>query len=273
MANDLAPPISSITGNAVVAIIIGSLFYNLPNDTNSFFGRGVLLFFTILTNAFLGAFEVCSPSSLLVNHPKSDRQGVALWSQRPIVQKHYQYAFYHPSAEAIASMICDLPNKIILTFFFNFPLYFLANLRRTPEAFFTFCLFAFVSLLTGSVIFRTIGALSSTLTASIAPGAVFIYLMIIYTGFAIPVPYMHPWLRWFGYLNPISYAFESLMVNEVGIYKLDKSDPFVLRTCIFSSTAVNFHALGLLLRDQVTKMWSLRQEFAMRWEPMLGRLL
>ena len=142
-------------------------------------------------------------------------KGVALWDQRPIVQKHFQYAFYHPSAEAIASTICDLPNKVMLTFCFNVPLYFLANLRRTPEAFFVFYLFAFASLLTGSVIFRTIGTMSRTLTASIAPGAAFIYLLIIYTGFVIPVPSMHPWLRWFGYLNPVAYAFESLMINEV----------------------------------------------------------
>ena len=25
---------------------------------------------------------------------------------------------------------------------------------------------------------------------------------------------MHPWLRWFGYVNPVGYAFESLMINE-----------------------------------------------------------
>lgn len=68
MVNDLAPPISSIAGNAVMATIIGSLFYNLPNDTSSFFGRGVLLFLTILTNTFLGAFEVCRPPSLLITH-------------------------------------------------------------------------------------------------------------------------------------------------------------------------------------------------------------
>lgn len=41
-----------------MSIILGSLFYNLSEDTNSFFGRGVLLFFTVLLNTFLGAFEV-----------------------------------------------------------------------------------------------------------------------------------------------------------------------------------------------------------------------
>lgn len=38
---------------------------------------------------------------------------LTLYAQRPIVEKHKRYAFYHPSAEAIASMITDLPYKIL----------------------------------------------------------------------------------------------------------------------------------------------------------------
>ena len=197
LRNDLSPPISSIAGNAIVSIILGSIFYNMPEDTSSFFGRGVLLFFTILTNTFLASFE-----------------GVQLWDQRPVVEKHYQYAFYRPSAEAIASMISDIPNKLLLTASFNIPFYFLANMRRTPGAFFTFYLFAFASLLTGSMLYRTIGALSRTLTGSIAPGADFILMLVIYTGFVLPIPNMHPWFRWFAYIDPVGYAFESLMINE-----------------------------------------------------------
>lgn len=197
LIQDLTPTISGIVGNAVISIILGSMFYNMPNDTSSFFGRGVLLFFTILTNTLLASFE-----------------GVQLWDHRPIVEKQCRFAFYHRSAEAIASMICDLPNKVLLTTGFNVPFYLLANMRRTPAAFFTFYLFAFTSLLTGSMLYRTIGAMSRTLTASIAPGSNFILLLVIYTGFVLPIPSMHPWLRWFGYLNPVGYAFESLMINE-----------------------------------------------------------
>ena len=197
LVNDLAPPLSAISGNAIVSIILGSIFYNMPEDTSTFYGRGVLLFFTVLTNTFLGAFE-----------------GVQLWEHRPIVEKHSRYALYHSAAEAISSMLCDLPNKLLLTTTFNVPFYFLANMRRTPGAFFTFYLFVFSSLLTGSMLFRTIGALSRTLTASIAPGADFILLLIIYTRFIIPIPSMHPWLRWFNYVDPVGYAFESLMINE-----------------------------------------------------------
>ena len=197
LLNDIPPPLSSIAGNCIVSIILGTMFYDMPDDTSSFFGRGVLLFFTILTNTFLAAFE-----------------GVQLWDQRPVVEKHFQYAFYRPSAEAIASMLCDLPNKLLLTAFFNIPFYFLANMRRTPAAFLIFYLFAFASLLTGSMLYRTIGALSRTLTGSIAPGADFILMLVIYTGFVLPIPSMHPWFKWFRYLNPVGYAFESLMINE-----------------------------------------------------------
>lgn len=197
LANDMAPPISSIGGNTIISIILGSMFYNMPENTSSFYGRGVLIFFTVLTNTFLGAFE-----------------GVMLWDQRPIVEKHFQYALYHPATEAIASMLCDLPNKLLLTMFFNTPFYFLANMRRTPQAFFTFILFSFCSLLTGSMLFRTIGAMSKTTVGSIAPGACFCLLLITYTGFVVPISSMHPWFRWFNYIDPIYYAFESLMINE-----------------------------------------------------------
>ena len=50
-----------------------------------------------------------------------------------------------------------------------------------------------------------------------APAAIFILALVIYTGFAIPTRQMHPWFRWINYLDPVAYAFESLMVNEVGL--------------------------------------------------------
>ena len=87
-------------------------------------------------------------------------------------------------------------------------------MRRIPAAFFTFYVFAFSSLLTGSMLFRVIGAMSLSLTASTASGADFILLLFIYTGFVVPIPSMHPWLWWFNYINSVGHAFESLMINE-----------------------------------------------------------
>ncbi|KAJ8131104.1 hypothetical protein O1611_g2521 [Lasiodiplodia mahajangana] len=47
-----------------------------------------------------------------------------------------------------------------------------------------------------------------------APIANLILLFIIYAGFVIPAKYMHPWLGWIRWINPIGYAYESLMINE-----------------------------------------------------------
>lgn len=130
------------------------------------------------------------------------------------MEKHASFAFVHPFSEAIASMICELPSKIICTIVFNVPLYFMVYLRREAGNFFIYLLFAFCCTLSMSMIFRTIGQLSRTLSQAMAPIAFFILGLIVYTGFILPIRSMQGWLRWLNYLNPVAYAFEALMANE-----------------------------------------------------------
>jgi len=112
-------------------------------------------------------------------------------------------------------MICDLPNKVLTALAFNLTLYFMTNLRRTPGHFFVFLLFAFTCTLTMSMYFRCIAALSRSLPEALAPASLFSLALAIYTGFTIPIKDMVPWFRWLNYLNPVAYAFEALMINEV----------------------------------------------------------
>ena len=55
---NFVPQVSNIAGNCIISIILGTMFFDLKEDTSSIYGRGVLLFFTVLLNTFLGAFEV-----------------------------------------------------------------------------------------------------------------------------------------------------------------------------------------------------------------------
>ena len=50
---------------AVLALIFGSVFYNLQNTTATLFSRGALLFFAILMAAFQSALEVKYPCGIL----------------------------------------------------------------------------------------------------------------------------------------------------------------------------------------------------------------
>ncbi|KKK23290.1 hypothetical protein ARAM_005641 [Aspergillus rambellii] len=197
LKGDMSMTLATVIGNSIMALIVSSVFFNLGPTTADFFSRGSLLFFAILLNAFSSSLEI-----------------LTLWQQRPIVEKHYKYALYHPSAEAISSMIVDLPAKVLVSIVFNLILYFMTHLRRTPGHFFVFYLFSFTTTLTMSNIFRWIGAISRSMAQAMVPSSIFMMILVIYTGFTIPVRDMHPWFRWLNYLNPIAYAFESLMINE-----------------------------------------------------------
>ncbi|KAL4939057.1 hypothetical protein BDV06DRAFT_231303 [Aspergillus oleicola] len=197
LRGDFSLTATALIGNFIMALIIGSVFFNLSDDTSSFYYRGALLFFAVLLNAFSSALEI-----------------LTLYSQRPIVEKQSRYAFYHPFAEAVASMLCDVPYKLLNSFTFNVPLYLMTGLRREAGAFFTFWIFSVVTTFTMSMIFRTMAATSRSLSQALVPAAIIMLGMVIYTGFTIPTRNMLGWSRWMNYINPIAYSFESFMVNE-----------------------------------------------------------
>lgn len=186
-----------LVANSIMALIISSIFYNLQPDTNSFYQRAALLFFAILMNAFGSALEI-----------------LTLYAQRPIVEKHSRYALYHPSAEAFASMLTDMPYKVANAITFNLVLYFMTNLRREPGPFFFFVFTSFIITLVMSMFFRSIASLSRSLVQALTPAAILILGLVMYTGFTIPINYMLGWARWIGYIDPVGYGFESLMINE-----------------------------------------------------------
>ncbi|KAH8649041.1 ABC-2 type transporter-domain-containing protein [Xylariales sp. PMI_506] len=197
LIGDPSLTVGSLIGNIVMGLIISSVYYNLQPTTASFFQRGALLFFACLTNAFASALEI-----------------LTLYAQRPIVEKQSRYAMYHPSAEAVASMLTDLPYKVANTIVYNLVLYFMTNLRREPGAFFFYLLISFSVVLAMSMIFRTIASASRTLSQAMVPAALLILGLVIFTGFVIPIDYMLPWCRWMNYIDPMAYAFEALMANE-----------------------------------------------------------
>lgn len=189
--------IATVVSRVVMGFIISSMFYNQKNNTGSFYFRTAAMFYTVLFNSFSALLEI-----------------FALYEARSIVEKHKTYAFYHPSADALASVITDFPIKIVSSTLFNLILYFMVNLRRNPGHFFFFLLINFTATLTMSHIFRTIGSVTKSLPQAMTPASVILLAMSIFTGFVIPIPYMLGWSRWINYIDPLGYAFEALVANE-----------------------------------------------------------
>ncbi|KAH8733694.1 ABC-2 type transporter-domain-containing protein [Ilyonectria robusta] len=184
-------------GNFFISLVLGSVFFDLADTAETMGSRCSIIFFAILFNGLSSALEILS-----------------LYAQRPIVEKHTRYALYRPFSEAISSTICDLPLKVISTLAFNVPLYFMSHLRRDASAFFIFLLFGFSTTLTMSMILRTIGQSTKTVHQALAPAALLILALVIYTGYILPTRNMKGWLRWINYVNPIAYGYEALVANE-----------------------------------------------------------
>lgn len=58
LIGDPSVTLGQLIGNIIMSLIVGSVFYDLGQDTSSFFQRGALLFFACLMNAFASALEV-----------------------------------------------------------------------------------------------------------------------------------------------------------------------------------------------------------------------
>lgn len=142
------------------------------------------MFFAVLLNALIAVNEIQN-----------------LYAQRPIVEKHKSYAFYHPATEAIAGIVSDIPVKFGLAVGFNVILYFMADLRREPSQFFIYFLIVFMIMFVMAAVFRTMAALTKTIAQAMSLAGVLILVLVIYTGFVLPTPYMHPWFAWLHYLS------------------------------------------------------------------------
>ncbi|KAK5652958.1 hypothetical protein OQA88_9437 [Cercophora sp. LCS_1] len=195
--NDISATLSHVGSNLIIAFIIGSIFYGNPDATVGFAGKGSVLFMAILLNALTAIAEIDG-----------------LYAQRPIVEKHHSYSFYHPAAEAAAGIVADIPMKFVTATVFNIVVYFLAGLRRTPDQFFLYFLISYISTFVMSAVFRTLAAITKTVSQAMALAGVLVLALVNFTGFTQPPPQMHPWFSWIRWLNPIFYAFEILVANE-----------------------------------------------------------
>jgi ABC-type multidrug transport system permease subunit len=198
LKSDPSMTLTMLFTNLFMSLITASIFYNLPDTSESLTRRGTLLFFIILSNAFGSMLEI-----------------MTLYSKRPIVEKHNRYALYHPSAEALSSMVVDLPYKTVNALICNIVLYFMCNMRREAGPFFFFLLVVYITTLTMSMMFRLMASLTKTIAQALAPSSVLLLIICLYTGFAIKIQYMQVWLGWLRWLNPVHYGFESLMTNEL----------------------------------------------------------
>ncbi|KAF6827841.1 ABC multidrug transporter [Colletotrichum plurivorum] len=181
----------------IQALIAGSLFYNAPDNSAGFFMKGGALFFALLFNSLLSMSEVTSS-----------------FTGRPVLIKHKSFAFYHPAAFCIAQIAADIPILLFQVSIFSLVLYFMVGLKTTAGAFFTFFAVVFATTMCMTAMFRSIGAGFTTFDGASKASGFMVSALIMYCGYMIQKSQMHPWFVWIFWINPLAYAFDSIMSTE-----------------------------------------------------------
>ncbi len=151
-----------------IAIIVGTVWLDIPKTSAGAFTRGGVLFIALLFNAFQAFSEL--GSTML---------------GRPIVNKHRAFTFYRPSALWIAQVGVDLLFSAAQIFVFSVIVYFMTGLVRDPGAFFTFVLVIITGYLSMTLFFRTVACLCPDFDVAIRLAATIITLLVLTAGYLI----------------------------------------------------------------------------------------
>ena len=183
----------------VVAIILGTVWLDLPTTSAGAFTRGGVLFIALLFNAFEAFGEL---ASTMIG--------------RPIINKHRAYTFHRPSALWIAQIVVDLVFAAVKIFVFCVIVYFMCHLVRDAGAFFFFYLVIVSGYLAMTLFFRTIGTLCPDFDYAMKFATVVITLLVLTCGYLLPYQDGQKWYRWIFWINIFGYGFSDLMMNEFG---------------------------------------------------------
>ncbi|KAI1407230.1 ATP-binding cassette transporter [Hypoxylon sp. FL1857] len=188
--------IAEAAGTIAQGLMLGTLFRDQQAVTQGIYTRSSALFFCVLIMCLQATAEFGNT-----------------FAQRPILLKQRALCFYRPGAYALGQILADMPWKAIFILY-NLPIYWLVNFKREAGPFFIWFLTLYIALMSMGMVFRTIAVFTTTPTRAVLPVGILMNSLIIYAGFYINPSGMKVWLGWLRYLNPMYYAFESVMLNE-----------------------------------------------------------
>lgn len=182
----------------VLALLNGSLFYNIQRTSEGAFFMGGVLFFNIIVVAWMQLYEA-----------------IFMVMGRGIMAKQNIFAFYRPAALILARTIADLPLVAVQSTLFTIILYWMANLVADAGKFFTNLLFVFTTVVCIIAFYRAIGSFSRDFNVTIRIAFLGLNVTAFFAGYMQPYHTMKSWVyKWIYWANPLMYSMEAVLVNQ-----------------------------------------------------------
>ncbi|XP_058266442.1 broad substrate specificity ATP-binding cassette transporter ABCG2 isoform X1 [Hemibagrus wyckioides] len=212
-----------------LALIVGAIFFNVPNNTSGIQNRMGALFF-ITTNQ---CFSSLSSAELFI-------------TERKLFLHEYVSGYYRVSVYFLCKLLSDiLTLRTVPAIIFSSVAYWMIGFKSDVGAFFFFMFTVAMTAYTATSMVMAISADQNVVAiANIYMTITFVFMMI-FSGLLVNLPSIADWLSWLKYFSIPRYGLTGLLVNEfVGLkfYNPPPSLPpgFNFTQFLNSTTGENF---------------------------------
>jgi ATP-binding cassette subfamily G (WHITE) protein 2 (SNQ2) len=195
-------------------LIVGSLFFGLGKDTQSAYAHGSITFFSVV---FLGWLQFAELLPAV--------------SGRTTIERQRLFAFYRPSAVAIARVVLDFPMILSMVACFCLPIYFLGRFDVVASKFWIWFLFVFTTTFTLTSMYRMWASISSNINDAVRFVGFVLNLLFMFGGYVVPRTQLmsnSPWFGWISYANPMTFGYEALMSSEFANQQMECAETMLV---------------------------------------------
>eukprot|EP01114_Cavostelium_apophysatum_P010052 TRINITY_DN2344_c0_g1_i2.p1 TRINITY_DN2344_c0_g1~~TRINITY_DN2344_c0_g1_i2.p1 ORF type:complete len:923 (+),score=187.48 TRINITY_DN2344_c0_g1_i2:174-2942(+) len=207
MRGNPAQYVSMMIGCLITGILFGTVFWNIPLNAAGGFARGGAILFSIFFMAGFNQVELTN-----------------VFDGRGVISKQKSYAFYHVGVYHLSKVVWDIPMAAFASLLFASVCYYMFGLNAPADRFFTFFAVLYVTSLCWTDAMRLAANVSKSMFVAQQILAVLYLVMVTYCGYMIPQNKMRPWLGWLQWIDPFTYAFKALFINEFSGLTFDCSD-------------------------------------------------
>eukprot|EP00026_Physarum_polycephalum_P000882 Phypoly_transcript_00883.p1 GENE.Phypoly_transcript_00883~~Phypoly_transcript_00883.p1 ORF type:complete len:1263 (+),score=177.54 Phypoly_transcript_00883:79-3867(+) len=195
---DRATVMSRLMRKVIMALVAGSLFFNLPDHQSGLRTRQSVLFFSLLflSMGCLGSIE-------------------PFYAARKVYYHQRASFYYSPLAYFICKTLMELFHMVYENIVFSCIVYWMVGLNAEAHRFFYFFLMISVCEFFAVNVCRFMSsAIAQQTVASGVTPTIFAFF-ILFAGFLITPPNIPDWWIWLYYISPFHYGLEGLLVNEL----------------------------------------------------------
>lgn len=190
--------VAQVLVTALLALIVGALFFGAGLDKTGIQNRFGALFFVTINQCF----SVLSSAELFI-------------TERKLFVHEYISGYYRVSVYFLSKVLADiLTLRTIPSIVFTCIFYFMVGLKKAADAVFLFMLTVGLVAYTATAMSLAISADQSVVAIANLYMTICFVFMMIFTGLLVNLTSIADWLIWLKYLSIPRYGFAALQINE-----------------------------------------------------------